>query len=76
MHADGGEAGFAEGGQGHGGKPTPIVAAGGEIVIPPEKILEKFGDIDRGHKILDKWVVETRKHHIKTLRTLKPPRKD
>jgi len=79
-HADGGNViSFPEmhqGGKGHGGKPTPIIAAGGEIVIPPEKILEYFGDIDKGHKALDKWVVERRKHHIKELRTLKPPRKD
>ena len=59
-----------------GGKPTDIIAAGGEIVIPPEKIKEYFGDVDKGHKALDKWVVERRKHHIKELRTLKPPRKD
>jgi hypothetical protein len=67
---------YAQGGHEHGGKPTPIIAAGGEIVIPPEKIAEKFGDVDHGHKVLDKWVIETRKHHIKTLRKLKPPRKD
>lgn len=58
------------------GKPTDIVAAGGEIVIPPHKIIEKFGDLDHGHKALDKWVVETRKKHVKTLKSLKPPRKD
>lgn len=74
--ADGGEIGYAEGGQGHGGEPTDIIAAGGEIVIPPEKIKEYFGDVDKGHKALDKWVKERRKHHIKELRTLKPPRKD
>lgn len=66
--ADGGETGE------HGD--TPIIAAGGEIVIPPEKIIEKFGDIDKGHKALDQWVVDTRKNHVKTLRNLKPPKKD
>jgi hypothetical protein len=61
----------------HGaGKPTPIIAAGGEIVIPPDKIIAKFGDLDHGHKALDRWVTETRKKHIKTLRGLKPPKKD
>lgn len=59
-----------------GDKPTPIVAAGGEIVIPPEKIAERFGNLDHGHRALDKWVVDTRKKHIKTLKKLKPPRKD
>lgn len=59
------------------GKPTPIVAAGGEIVIPPEKIMDRFGgDIDKGHKALDSWVVSTRQQHIKTLGNLKPPKKD
>jgi hypothetical protein len=67
---------FAEGGHEGHGKPTPIVAAGGEIVIPPHKIIERFGDLDHGHKALDQWVVETRKNHVKTLRKLKPPRKD
>lgn len=66
MKADGGE--VDEG--------TPIIAAGGEIVIPPDKIKEKFGDIDKGHKALDQWVVETRKQHVKTLRNLKPPKKN
>lgn len=66
---------FAEGGA--AGAPTPIIAAGGEIVIPPEKIAERFGgDIDRGHRELDEWVVKTRKQHIATLRGLKPPKKD
>ena len=55
---------------------TPIIAAGGEIVIPPDKIKERFGDLEHGHEALDEWVVNTRKKHIKTLRKLKPPRKD
>lgn len=65
---------FAEGGG--IGKPTPIVAAGGEIVIPPDKIMDRFGDLDKGHKALDSWVVSTRQQHIKTLSSLKPPKKD
>jgi hypothetical protein len=53
---------------------SPIIAAGGEFVIPPEKVREiGGGDIDRGHKILDHWVMSTRKKHIKTLRGLKQP---
>src|SRR5882762_1247413 len=52
---------------------VPIVAAGGEYIIPPEAIKAKFGDIDRGHQILDRWVTRTRKHHIKTLKRLPPP---
>jgi hypothetical protein len=64
---------FAHGGH---GKPTDIIAAGGEIVIPPHKIVGRFGNLDKGHKALDRWVVRTRKKHVKTLRGLKPPRKD
>lgn len=66
----------AAGGAAAHGKPTPIVAAGGEIVIPPHKIIEKFGDLDHGHQALDQWVIATRKKHIKTLKKLKPPRQD
>lgn len=60
-----------------GGKPdVDIIAAGGEYVIPPEKVAELGGgDIKKGHKILDRWVLSTRKKHIKTLRGLKPPKK-
>jgi hypothetical protein len=61
---------------GGAGKPTPIIAAGGEIVIPPEKIIQKFGHLEHGHKALDQWVLDTRDEHIKTLRKLKPPKQD
>lgn len=64
---------FARGGH---GKPTPIIAAGGEIVLTPEQIIRRFGSLGKGHKALDHWVVQTRKKHVKTLRGLKPPRKD
>lgn len=64
---------FADGGE---AEPTDIIAAGGEIVIPPESIIDRFGSLEAGHKALDKWVVDTRKSHIKTLRGLKPPKKD
>lgn len=64
---------FADGGE---AQPTDIIAAGGEIVIPPEAIIERFGDLEKGHRALDKWVVDTRKKHINTLRGLKPPKKD
>jgi hypothetical protein len=66
---------FAEGGETEGA-PTDIIAAGGEIVIPPDRIAQRFGDLDHGHKALDNWVLKTRAQHIKTLRGLKPPKKD
>jgi hypothetical protein len=65
---------FAKGGAHHGH--VPIVAAGGEIVIPPDKIIQRFGSLDKGHHALDQWVIDTRKKHIKTLRKLKPPKKN
>lgn len=66
----------ADGGEAEGGDGVPIIAAGGEIVIPPDRIADRFGDVDKGHQALDQWVVSTRKKHIKTLRKLKPPKKD
>lgn len=67
--------GRAEGGEVEDGG-TEIVAAGGEIVIPPESIIERFGDLDKGHQALDRWVMQARKKHIKALRGLRPPKKD
>lgn len=56
--------------------PIDIMAAGGEWVIPPEVVAEiGGGDVDRGHKILDEWVVSNRKKHISTLRKLPGPAK-
>lgn len=68
---------FAPGGVASRHKGVPIIAAGGEFVIPPEKVAEiGGGDIDHGHKILDHWVMRTREKHIATLRSLKPPKKN
>lgn len=64
---------MAEGGQ---APDVSIVAAGGEYVVNPDKVREiGGGDLDRGHQILDSWVLSTRKKHIKTLKGLKPPKK-
>jgi hypothetical protein len=66
--------GFAEGGGTEGN--VDIMAAGGEFVVPPEKVAEVGGgDIDRGEKILDTMVQKQRKKTIKTLRKLPGPRK-
>jgi len=66
---------FAQGGAPDQHKPVNIIAAGGEYVVPPEVVAEiGGGDLDHGHAILDKWVKETRRSHIKTLRKLKPPK--
>lgn len=56
---------------------VPIVAAGGEYVIPPEDVMHLgSGDIDHGHKILDVFVKKMREKTIKTLQGLPGPKKD
>ncbi len=56
---------------------VPIVAAGGEYVIPPEDVAEiGKGDVNHGHKILDAFVKKMRQKTIKTLQNLPGPKKD
>jgi len=63
---------FAEGGE---TDHVPIVAAGGEFIIHPDIVKQVgHGDMATGHRVLDKFVLHTRKQHIKTLRKLKPPK--
>jgi hypothetical protein len=66
--------GFAAGGS---TSSVPIVAAGGEFVIPPEDVVHiGGGDLDHGHKILDAFVKKMRQKTIKTLQRLPGPKKD
>lgn len=66
--------GFAGGGSTAG---VPIVAAGGEYVIPPKDVLRLGGgDLDHGHKVLDSFVKKMRQKTIKTLQSLPGPKKD
>ena len=56
------------------GGAVPIMAAGGEFVVPPEAVIELGdGDLDRGHDVLDAWVLKMRKNHINTLKNLPGP---
>jgi hypothetical protein len=56
---------------------APIVAAGGEYVIPLSVVTSLgSGDIDYGHRLLDDFVVLARHDLIKTLKKLPPPKKD
>ena len=56
---------------------VPIVAAGGEYVIPPEDVVEiGNGDLDHGHQILDEFVKKYRAKTIETLKKLPGPKKD
>lgn len=59
-----------------GAAPVDIIAADGEYVIEPE-IVEVIGggDLAKGHKLLDEWMQQMRKDHIKTLKKLPGPAK-
>jgi hypothetical protein len=56
---------------------VPIVAAGGEYVIPPEDVVKiGHGSMDDGHKILDQFVEKMRSKTIKTLKNLPGPKRN
>lgn len=56
------------------GGAVPIVAAGGEYVIPPESVARVGGgELSHGHNVLDRFVLNTRKNAIKTLKELPGP---
>jgi len=62
---------------GSAGGDAPIIAAGGEYVVPPEDVVALgHGNLDDGHKILDHFVRKMRSKTIKTLSKLPGPRKD
>lgn len=53
---------------------VPIIAAEGEWVVPPEDVAWiGGGDLDRGHKILEKLVLRIRNKHIDDLKKLPRP---
>lgn len=58
------------------GKAVPIYAADGEFVIHPDDIIDRFGELDYGHRSLDAWQTAERKQLIKTLKNLAPPAQD
>ena len=56
---------------------VPIVAAGGEYVIPPHVVVGiGNGDLDTGHKELDDFVKKMRSNTVATLRKLPGPKVD
>lgn len=57
------------------GEMVPIVVAGGEHIIYPQTIMKKFGDLKKGHKILDQFVLKSRKKNVEDIRKLKPPKR-
>lgn len=58
------------------GQPVPIVAASGEGAIPPEAIIAKHGNLDRGHNVLDALVTHVRSRTIKKLKSLPKPKRN
>lgn len=69
-----GRRGFAAGGDVE--KPVDIIAAGGEFIVPPDRVAEiGGGDIDAGHDLLDEIVKQVRAKTIKQLRKLPGPKK-
>jgi len=56
---------------------VPIVAAGGEYVVPPEDVTHiGNGSMSDGHRILDEFVKQMRAKTISTLKKLPGPKKD
>jgi hypothetical protein len=61
---------------GGGNGAVPINASGGEFVIDPAEVARiGDGNIDKGHLVLDKWLVLLKKEAAKTLQQLPGPAK-
>lgn len=67
----------------HVGKPVPVMLAGGEIVVPPENVLETMSrvtkkklSLSQAHSAMDAWVLKHRKKLRKTLAGLPGPASD
>ena len=58
--------------------PTEVIVAGGEYIITPENVRDRVGggDIDRGHKNLDDFILRYREMTVQTLKNLPGPKKD
>lgn len=60
-----------------GAATVPIVAAGGEYVVTPEQVMAiGGGDLDKGHRVLDEFILRSRKELVKTLKGLPGPAKN
>jgi hypothetical protein len=69
---------YSEGGSRGDGHPgyVDIIVAGGEYLLSPDQVRAVGdGDLRKGHAALDKWIVDTRKQHVKQLKNLPPPAK-
>lgn len=63
---------FAQGGD--TGELTDIMGSDGEYFIHPDAIEGKYGNLKRGHRILDHWVQIRRKTNIREQKNLKIPK--
>ena len=67
--------GRARGGEVDNG--VPIVAAGGEYVVAPHEVVTAGnGDMEKGHRALDGFVVRKRAEIVKTMQKLPGPKRD
>lgn len=56
------------------GKSVPVLLSHGEIVVEPRDVIRVGkGDLKRGHRVLDRFVVAERAKHIKKLKSLPGP---
>lgn len=53
---------------------VPIITASGEFLVQPEAIVAKFGNLKRGHQILDNFVKHYRKKIAKKMLSLPGPK--
>lgn len=75
--------GGKEGGEAMG-QPVPVNLSGGEVVVPPENLLATFRRLFPGrgyslpqiHAMMDRWILDERKHHRRVLAKLPGPAKD
>ena len=66
---------FAQGGSPTGGH-VPVVLAGGEYCVHPDDVKRiGNGDVRKGHRILDFFVVHARKKVIKDMKSLPGPKR-
>ena len=72
MHSGGGK------GKNHNiGVPVRVVVAGGEVIVPPQNLMDVVHhDLSKAHQIMDAWVIHERNKLRKTLAKLPGPAKD
>lgn len=65
---------LAKGGKTEDKGGVPVVIAGGEYVLTPDEVRAAGGgDLDTGHRVLDEYILRTRKELVETLKKLPGP---